>query len=152
VVFEEGHAEEIIDFAGAAEAEFFVEAHGTLQRRGGVQGDAGAILATKFVFGVGQQFGGDSSALARGKNGHASKMSFALADRLAGDGADDLAGRSLGDENLHMLKTVAEGFGSEHGIEVGGDRVQVAIRREGCVEAGEDFGSVVAGGAANANC
>ncbi len=152
VEFEEGHAEEIGDFARTAVAEFFVEVHGTFERRRGVQRDAGAILPAKFGFGVGQQLGSKSRALTGGEDRHASEVAFVLADGLAGDGADDLAGRSLGDENLHVGETVLECFWSEHGIEISGGGVGVTIRCEGGPEAGEDFGSVIVSGTADGNC
>ena len=152
VEFEEGHAEEIGDFARTAVAEFFIEVHGALERRSAVECDAGAILAAKFVFAAGQQLGGDSGALASWQQGHASKVAFVLADGLAGDGADDFTGRSLGDENLHVGETVLECFWSEHGIEISGGGVGVTIRCEGGPEAGEDFGSVIVSGTADGNC
>jgi hypothetical protein len=151
-VFKEGHAEEIRCLAGTAEAEFFVEAHGALERRRGVQSDASAILAAEFGFGMSQQLGGDSHALAAWEDGHASEVAFVLADDLASNGADDLAGSSFGNENSHSAKTVLQGLAYEHGVEVGGGRVGIAIRCEGCSQASEDFGSVIVSGTADRDC
>jgi hypothetical protein len=54
VAFEEGHSKEIGDFTGAAEAEFFVEAHRARERCRGVECNSRAILAAKFSFSVGE--------------------------------------------------------------------------------------------------
>jgi hypothetical protein len=141
VVFDERHAEEIAAPSGTAEAKFFVEMHRALERFGGVQSNVGAMLPAKVRFGVGQQLGGDSGALAIWRNGHAS----------AGDGPDNLAGRVLGHENLHAGETILQCFGSEDGVEKSGGRVELAIRCEGSLEAGENLGGVVVDGAADGN-
>jgi hypothetical protein len=151
VVFDERHAEEIADPSGTAEAKFFVEMHRALEWFGGVQSNVGAMLPAKFRFGVGQQLGGDSRALAIWRNGHASEVAFAGADDLAGDGPDNLAGRVLGHENLHAGETILQCFGSEDGVEKSGGRVELAIRCEGSLEAGENLSSVVVDGAADGN-
>ena len=152
VAFEEGHSKEIGDFTGAAEAEFFVEAHRARERCRGIECNSRAILAAKFSFSVGEQLGGDPSALAGREDGHTSQVAFVVAYDLASDGAGDLAGRTLGDENLHMDEAVLKGFRSEDGIEISVGGIRVAVGREGGLQAGQDFRSVVGGGAADGDC
>ena len=90
VVLDEGHAKEIGDLSGTTKTVFFVKAHGAPKRLGGVQGDAGTVPAVKAGFGMLQQLGSDSSALAGWEYGHASKVAFLGADDLTGDGANNL--------------------------------------------------------------
>jgi len=136
VEFEQRHAVQIGDFARASIAQLFVEAYGALQRCGGVQSDASAILAAKFGFGVLKQHGGDSGALPGWKNCHAPEMSLAAVHGLASNRSNDLAGGVLTDENPHVRETVLESFRSEDGIEVSSGAVRVAKGREGRVQAG----------------
>lgn len=150
--FEQGHAEKIRGPAGTAEAEFFVESHGALERRSGVEGNASAILTAKFGFDVGEQTGSDSGALAGWEDGHASEVAFALARGLTGDGADDLTGKNLGDEDFHAGETFLQTFRGEYGVEIGAGGVKIAIGCEGGAEAAEDFRGIVVGSSADGDC
>lgn len=152
LVFKQRHSKKIRDFPRAAIAEFFVEAHRALERRGSVERNADAILAAKFGFGAGEQLGGDSSALPIWKNSHAAEMSFALLDGLASNRANDFAGQSLSDEHLHVGESILECFRSEDGIEVRSGRVRVAIGSEGRLQTGENLQGVVGGGVTDGNC
>jgi len=92
-------------------------------------------LTAKFGFCVSEQLCGDSSSLAGWEDGHPSQVTFVLADGLARNGADDLAGRILSNENLQADEAVTEGFRRENGIEICGWRVEISIWREGRLQA-----------------
>ncbi len=68
-MLDEGHADEISDFS-TEEAAFFVEAHGALERLGGIEGDARAPFGDQVFAGVTRESRTAASARALTKSGN----------------------------------------------------------------------------------
>src|SRR6266702_4718001 len=92
-VFDEGHAEEVGDFSGALEAVFFVEAHGALERLGGIERDARAASAGQVFFDGVEQELRDAASVPLRRHGHSAQVAFLGRDHSTTDGSDDIATR-----------------------------------------------------------
>jgi hypothetical protein len=87
--------------------------------------------AAEFRFGGREQLLRHPASLPARADSHPPEVTLRLADEVARDGPDDLAGSRRRDEHGHPAEALADGAWGEHGVLERRGRVQLPVRFKG---------------------